>query len=220
MAKLYACMIAYNEEALIEPCVASLVGKCDDIIVVDGRMDEFPGDSVVSTDRTAEICRDYGAIVIQRDTVWPDEYAARNAYLQGEVGDWYFIIDADEVLLTPLPHPDELPGTGYRVRDRMMGTNGDVWPLRLVKHTTPTIEYRYTHYWIYRDEERMLPRDYPRLPSVWLLHRQPLRDAMRRRQKLVKRTKTHHREELRIIEYGIEHDLQSEWYKTRSQVLG
>jgi hypothetical protein len=51
-ARISACLIVKNEEAVLEKCLASLQGIVDEIVVVD----------TGSTDRTMEIARRFGAI--------------------------------------------------------------------------------------------------------------------------------------------------------------
>lgn len=85
--RLTACLIAKNEEKHIEPCLRSLNGLVDEIVVVD----------TGSTDRTAQIAESLGAKVGVFE--WCDDFAlARNASLELATGDWILWIDADERL--------------------------------------------------------------------------------------------------------------------------
>ncbi len=84
-----ACLIARDEEEFIGQCLESLRGVVDEIIVVD----------TGSTDRTPDIARHYGARVISR--AWPDDFAvARNWALAEANGEWLFVLDADEELVS------------------------------------------------------------------------------------------------------------------------
>ena len=56
MVKLSATILAYNEEKRIGACLESLCGVADEIIVVDS----------YSTDRTVEICEQYGCRITRR----------------------------------------------------------------------------------------------------------------------------------------------------------
>ena len=56
MVKLSATILAYNEEKRIGACLESLCGVADEIIVVDS----------YSTDRTVEICVQYGCRITRR----------------------------------------------------------------------------------------------------------------------------------------------------------
>lgn len=83
-----ACLIARDEEAFIQSCLASLHGAVDEIVVVD----------TGSADRTPEIARALGAQVIVK--TWPGDFSlARNWSLEAASGDWALVIDADEELL-------------------------------------------------------------------------------------------------------------------------
>ncbi|MBI3011912.1 MAG: glycosyltransferase family 2 protein [Candidatus Omnitrophica bacterium] len=85
-AHLSVVILTKNEEARIARCLES-VRWADEIVVVDG----------MSTDRTAEICRQFGARVI----VHPFEGSfaqERNLGLEHAGGDWVLQIDADDVV--------------------------------------------------------------------------------------------------------------------------
>lgn len=83
--KLSLCMIARNEEYYIADALKSVQGLVDEIIVVD----------TGSSDRTAEIAKEYGAKVFFAE--WQNDFAAaRNEALRHSTGDWVLILDADE----------------------------------------------------------------------------------------------------------------------------
>ncbi|MBK7859037.1 MAG: glycosyltransferase [Archangiaceae bacterium] len=89
MTRLSLCMIARNEEQLLQGCLDSVKGVVDEVIIVD----------TGSTDRTRDIALKAGAKVI--DQPWHDDFAApRNAALNAATGDWVLQLDADE-RLTP-----------------------------------------------------------------------------------------------------------------------
>lgn len=84
--KLHACIIAKNEEAMIERCLKSL-GGVDEIVVVD----------TGSTDNTVKIAKKYATVYT--DYEWSDDFAeARNHALSKSTGDFNICIDADEYL--------------------------------------------------------------------------------------------------------------------------
>ena len=84
--RLSVAILTKNEEARIARCLDS-VRWADEIVVVDG----------LSTDRTVEICRQYGARVIPH--AFEGSFAAeRNLGLQHATGDWVLHIDADDVV--------------------------------------------------------------------------------------------------------------------------
>jgi glycosyltransferase involved in cell wall biosynthesis len=84
---LSVLVLAKNEEQKIASCLER-VKWADEILVVDD----------MSTDRTAEICSQYGAKVVQRRF---DDFANQANYgLEQLAGDWVLSLDADE-LVTP-----------------------------------------------------------------------------------------------------------------------
>lgn len=108
--RLSAVILAKNEEGRIPACLASL-GWMDDIVVVD---DE-------STDRTREVCEQFGAKVIVRCSVG-DFDQQRNTGSDAARGEWILQLDADEVV--PAALREEIrsalqrasPVVAYRVR--------------------------------------------------------------------------------------------------------
>ncbi len=90
MAKtLSLCMIVRDEEANLDACLASVAGAVDEIVVSD----------TGSVDRTKEIARAHGAIVVER--AWTRDFAAaRNHAIEHATKDWVLILDADETIDT------------------------------------------------------------------------------------------------------------------------
>ena len=81
------CIIVKDEAHQIEKCLQSVLSVIDEIIVVD----------TGSTDGTQEICRQYGAKVIE--VPWENSFAkARNCGLKHAGGEWILWMDADEEL--------------------------------------------------------------------------------------------------------------------------
>jgi glycosyltransferase involved in cell wall biosynthesis len=82
---LSAALIVRDEERFLEACLRSLLGRVDEIVVVD----------TGSTDRSREIAGDLGARLLQFR--WTDDFAAaRNAAVDASLGQWVLYIDADE----------------------------------------------------------------------------------------------------------------------------
>ena len=80
---LTVVILAKNEEANIEACLASAAGA-DELLVVDDH----------SEDRTAELALARGARVVRRKL---DDFASQQNYGADEAsGDWIFVLDADE----------------------------------------------------------------------------------------------------------------------------
>jgi tetratricopeptide (TPR) repeat protein len=87
MTRLTLCLIARNEEEMLPGCLASVRGVADELVVVD----------TGSTDRTRDLARAAGALVLERP--WDDDFAApRNLALSRATGDWVLVLDADERL--------------------------------------------------------------------------------------------------------------------------
>jgi hypothetical protein len=80
-----ACLITRDEEDRLPAALAS-VAFCDQIVVVDSG----------STDRTREIAREAGALVLENP--WPGYSAQRNVALDQAGSDWVIEVDADETL--------------------------------------------------------------------------------------------------------------------------
>ncbi|WP_413167202.1 tetratricopeptide repeat protein [Capilliphycus salinus ALCB114379] len=82
------CMIVKNEQENLAQCLQSVKGVVDEMVVVD----------TGSTDRTAEIAKEWGAQVYYFD--WCDDFAAaRNVALKYVTGNWILVLDADERLV-------------------------------------------------------------------------------------------------------------------------
>lgn len=80
-------MIVKNEEHNLADCLRSVADLVDEIVIAD----------TGSTDRTKEIARQFGAIVV--DFPWIDDFAAaRNEALRHATGEWIFWMDADDRL--------------------------------------------------------------------------------------------------------------------------
>jgi len=92
MNKLSVTIITLNEERNIERCLASLVGLADEIIVIDS----------FSTDKTKEICEQYGAIF---ETHPFEGYIEQKYYATTRCTYNYILsLDADEALSDLLVH--------------------------------------------------------------------------------------------------------------------
>ncbi|MCF7907848.1 MAG: glycosyltransferase family 2 protein [Candidatus Omnitrophica bacterium] len=80
-----AVIITKNAEAKIRNCLES-IKWADQVVVVDG----------FSTDSTVDICKEYGAKIVQRKFEGFDK--ERNAGIEHASGDWILQLDADEVV--------------------------------------------------------------------------------------------------------------------------
>ncbi|HEX3517437.1 MAG TPA: glycosyltransferase [Solirubrobacteraceae bacterium] len=86
--RLSLCMIVRDEQEMLPGCLAAVADVVDELVVVD----------TGSVDRTVEIARSFGALVIEHE--WSDSFAeARNLSFDAASGDWLMYLDADEVLV-------------------------------------------------------------------------------------------------------------------------
>lgn len=86
MNRLSICIIVENEEDNLPRLLKSVSGMADEIVVLDGG----------STDRTAEIAREFGAKVFHRAFTTFAEQKNHAASLASN--DWILLLDADEAL--------------------------------------------------------------------------------------------------------------------------
>lgn len=181
-----AVICAYQEQSLLPGCLASLEGKVDRIVLVDGRYENFPGKGATSTDKTVEIARAFGAEIIlpPNNQLWPDQPTKRSAYLVGKEGDWYLRIDADERLIGELPDVSTLdPTKGYSIYMK--------WPKGCMHTTVPCLfchrgvmHYDRVHCALWSDDRLISRRrDCPMLDGVWFQHLKEYRLPERKEQK-------------------------------------
>lgn len=155
---LIGCICAYNEAPLIKGAINSLFAVgCDRVVVVDGQWNGFaPDEPYYSTDDTQNVAMNAGAEVIDppgKD--WPNQVAARNAYLIGKPGDWYLVCDADERCHGTLPTLND-DTNAYWVEVKGAG-GAPLSPTRLFRHAGRRVEYWNRHYLIYVDGVAMAP---------------------------------------------------------------
>jgi glycosyltransferase involved in cell wall biosynthesis len=109
-----ACVVAYNEEAVIERCLRSLQDVVDETIVVhDGPCD----------DRTVEIAEQLGCRVFVREHAGHCEHHRPFVYEQAR-GEWVLKIDADEYL-----SDDLRAGLRELAEDRESACFAFEWPI-------------------------------------------------------------------------------------------
>jgi glycosyltransferase involved in cell wall biosynthesis len=90
MPRFSVAIIAFNEERNLAACLRS-VAWADEIVVVDNG----------STDRTRDIARAAGAVVIEVPD-WPGFGAQKNRAIDACTGEWILALDADERVEEPL----------------------------------------------------------------------------------------------------------------------
>lgn len=104
--RISATIITLNEEKKIEGCLQSLSGIVDEIIVVDSN----------STDRTEEICKQYGVVFVRHD--FEGYVAQKNFAVRQTSHDFILALDADERL------SDELRESILKVRENWGEVSG------------------------------------------------------------------------------------------------
>ena len=123
--RLSLCIIVRNNETTIGPCLESIRPWVGQIAVVD----------TGSTDKTLEICRQYGAEVYTFP--WCDDFsAARNESLKYARGEWIFWMDSDDTItpecgqklraLVDGPHAENV--IGYVMQVHCPGPSDDGLP--------------------------------------------------------------------------------------------
>lgn len=119
------CMIVKDEADQIEACLGSVHSVVDEIIVVD----------TGSTDGTQELCRKYGAKVIEAP--WENSFSkARNIGLKEALGEWVLWLDADE----RLEEADQ-----EALRQAAIASKSDVLFLKLLHYQGPKKETASLH---------------------------------------------------------------------------
>jgi len=83
--RISLCMIVKDEEELLPQLLDIVVPWVDELVVVD----------TGSVDRTKEIVHEYGGHLFE--TELRSFAVARNLYLNEALGDWIFVLDADEM---------------------------------------------------------------------------------------------------------------------------
>ena len=84
MTPLSIVIICKNEAAVIAPCLQSVAGLSDEIVVLDSG----------STDGTQALCAVHGARVIETD--WPGFGVQKQRAVEAARNDWVLCLDADE----------------------------------------------------------------------------------------------------------------------------
>lgn len=104
---LIAAINVYSDAWTLPRCIESIRRAAPQarVVVVDGAYAAFPhpAGQPESADGTLDIAERLADTVIRcprdadgRPQPWPDEIVKRNAYLVGQPGDFYLVVDADE----------------------------------------------------------------------------------------------------------------------------
>lgn len=106
-----AALCWYDESVeFLARCVQSLEGLADSVVAVDGAWAIFPGGPRSGAEQVEAIKETADAVgmachVWQPDEIWASQVAKRAAMmdLASDIGDWLFVIDADEYVNYALP---------------------------------------------------------------------------------------------------------------------
>lgn len=90
MIPISVVIICKNEAAVIGPCLQSVAGLADEIVVLDSG----------SSDGTQALCSAHGARVIETD--WPGFGIQKQRAVEAARNDWVLCLDADERVSPPL----------------------------------------------------------------------------------------------------------------------
>jgi tetratricopeptide (TPR) repeat protein len=116
-------MIVKNAASTIRPCLASVAGIVDQIVIAD----------TGCSDNTCEVASEFGAIIVSAP--WQDHFAhARNAALAKATTDWILVLDADEELgaeatdsLLPLLSASGVGGYLVPIWEYLPFASGSAW---------------------------------------------------------------------------------------------
>ena len=156
----------------------------DRIVAIDGRIVGMPGDSAYSSDRSHAILGSAPDInSFSQSEPWASEQAKRSAYLVGQPGDWYVVVDADEMLMeggSLYDAIDSLEGTPHEFAQiRVVGYGADRLAGRVFRHQEGMC-YQHRHFWLAVDDEIVWKGDTgPVLEDVYLQHRKSERSPER-----------------------------------------
>jgi len=166
---IIGCMSVFNEAAQIETAIKSL-SWCDKIVVVDGSYKGFP-EQGISKDRTMWIADKLGCHIILAQAGLT-QVQKRNMYLIGRPGDYYVVLDGDEVWHGEI---GDLEARAYRVKHA-----GSGWippTIRIFRHGA---RYKKAHNQLYIGKERIDEPLSPLMKGVHIEHRKHLRTQVRK----------------------------------------
>lgn len=107
----------------------SIKGKVSRIIAIDGAFKYFPHDEPYSTDGSLQMAQRYADHVVCVNRVWDSQIEKRNeAFKYIEPGEYFFIIDTDEVLRGQLKVMGDY--TNIKIHEK----RSDYWRVRLIKY--------------------------------------------------------------------------------------
>jgi len=179
-----ACYSVFNESQFIENSVRSVLQFCDVVYVIDGPYKGFPHNAMCSTDGTLGILRSLGSQVIVDFISSPlPQFEKRSLYFRRKA-DWYFIIDADEIVV----------GQTSKVRQELSEITAPAANVTLINdgYVTATaprfikyahnLRYHNNHFTILSEGCPVNQMELPLIESIRVIHLGHLRRRDRKRQ--------------------------------------
>ena len=196
--RVIGCCNAYQEAELLEACLTALRPLVDLLVVVDGAYRDFPwyGNSPESTDGSLALAQKLADVVVRcplnyngtHRVPWTDEIKKRSQYLIGWEGDYYLVVDADEMVEGTFDrahvclkqdwgvmlYREEQPSTRYPIHRLFMHRDG--------------IHYRGTHHAVHVGDTLLHPDKVVKIqenvfPGLTLRHTQCRRSLERSERK-------------------------------------
>lgn len=162
---LIACINCFNSMKTIPKTINSICDIVDKIVVIDSAYEDFPHKEPYSTDGTVEYLKslNLNIEIIETRKAWKDQIVKRTQYFLGKKGDFYFLIDADEILMTSLEKSD-IPYISNSKQLVDVGWGGVLsksykdklyFVPRILKHQNG-MHYAGRHYWIYDGQNHLI----------------------------------------------------------------
>lgn len=143
---------AFNEARMLPMCLGHLPKEAE-VVLFDGAYNHFPHKKPYSTDGTLEIASLWGAEVVNVRRAWKDQCEKRTATLiPGEI---VFVVDADEMLHTPLPILPDDADIGWVTMTSPVYLDPFLSP-RVFRVPESGWHYAGRHHWIYDADEDLV----------------------------------------------------------------
>ena len=168
--RVIGCVSVFNEVLMLADVLAALKPHVDMTVVADGPYRAFPHHRPASDDGTLDIAHELADVLITKARPWIDQVEKRNSYLIGSEGDWYFVIDGDEIV------------EGELDREKLTGEHGHMVMLeqpdipdrpvfRLFRHRR-SLAYTHTHTLLWSPETGYIrPDEHPVIDGLRIRHR-------------------------------------------------
>lgn len=154
--RIVACVNYYQDVAMLRLSLPALRRQADVLVCVDGAYRGFEpyNSSAASTDGSTELVSKYADILISPPWrpraggpfAWDDEITKRSAYLVGRPGDWYLVVDADEVLEGEVDRAAVRAREDWLVMLKRVGDSTPPYGIHRCFAHRPGIRYRGAHH--------------------------------------------------------------------------